>query len=111
MVREKNHLNSNLFLTIQLKHSDNFNHWKSQKAKITVVVDGFRPILGRDLFDQLEKTISQKPCPNIEVNTVETPCVLKQSLAKEFPEVILRIGKSKHHSVNSKLYRNDRVTH
>ena len=33
------------------------NHWKIQKAKITVVVDGFRPILGRDLFDQLGRTI------------------------------------------------------
>ena len=35
--------------------------WKIQKAKITVVADGFRPILGRDLFDQLGIIISQKP--------------------------------------------------
>ena len=28
------------------------NDWKYQKAKITVVADGFRPILGRDLFDE-----------------------------------------------------------
>ena len=27
--------------------------WKIQKAKITVVADSFRPILGRDLLDQL----------------------------------------------------------
>ena len=40
------------------------NDWKIQKAKITVVADGFRPILGRDLFDKLGITISQKPCPN-----------------------------------------------
>ena len=37
------------------------NDWKIQKAKITVVADGFRPILGRDLFDQLGIMISQKP--------------------------------------------------
>ena len=80
--------------------------WKIQKANITVVADGFQPILGGDLFDQLGITISQKPCPNIEVNTVETPCVIKQSLPKEFPELISRIGKSKHHTVNSKTHRN-----
>ena len=79
--------------------------WKIQKANITVVADGFQPILGRALFDQLGVTISQNPCPNIEVNTVETPCVIKQSLAKEFPELISRIRKSKHHSVNSKIHR------
>ena len=36
------------------------NDWKIQKAKITVVADGFRTILGRDLFDQLGITISKK---------------------------------------------------
>ena len=44
--------------------------WSIQKAKITVVADGFRPILGRDLFDQLGITISQKPCPQTEVNNI-----------------------------------------
>ena len=87
------------------------NDWKIQKAKITVVADGFRPILGRDLFDHLGITISQKPCPNVEVNTVETPCVIKQSLAKEVPELISRIGKSKHHTVNTTFHRNYRVAH
>ena len=38
------------------------NDWKIQQAKMTVVADGFRPSLGRDLFDQLGITISQKPC-------------------------------------------------
>ena len=32
-------------------------------------------------------------------------------LAKEFSELISRIGKSKHHTVNSKFHRNYRVTH
>ena len=50
-----------------------FNDWKIQKAKITVVADGFRSILGRDLFDQLGITISQKPCSNIEISNIETP--------------------------------------
>ena len=62
-----------------LKTPVRFNDWKIRKAKITVVSDGFRPILGRDLFDQLGITISQKPCPNIEINNIETPCAIKKN--------------------------------
>ena len=87
------------------------NDWYISKARITVVPDGFRPILGRDLFDQLGITITQKPCPKIEVNNVDQTCVIKKSLAKEFPELISRIGKSKNHTVNSKFHRNYRVVH
>ena len=87
------------------------NNWKIQKTKITVVADGFRPILERDLFDHLGITISHKPCPNIEISNIETPCAIKNSLAKEFPDLISRIGKSKNHTVNSKFHRNYRVTH
>ena len=53
------------------------NYWKIQKAKITVVADGFRPILGRDLFDQFGITISQTTCTNIEINNIETLCAIK----------------------------------
>ena len=94
-----------------LKTTVSCSDWKIQKAKITVVADGFRSILGRDLFYQLGITMSKKPCPNIEINTVETLCAIKQSLAKEFPELISRIGKSKHHTVSSKFLRNYRATH
>ena len=81
------------------------NDWKIHKAKITIVGDGFRPLLGRDLFDQLRITISQKHCPNTEIKNIETPCAIKKSLAKEFPELISRIGKSKHHTVKSKFHK------
>ena len=40
-----------------------------------------------------------------------SPCAIKQSLAKKFPGLISRIGKSKHHTVNSKFHRNYCVTH
>ena len=60
------------------------NDWKNQKTKITVVVDNFRPIPGADLFDQLGITISQKPCPNIEINNIETPCSITNHYQKNF---------------------------
>ena len=87
------------------------NDWSIQKAKITVVSDGFRPILGRDLFDQLGITISQKPCPQSEVNNTDPPCAIKKSMAKEFPDLFSRIGKSKNHTFNSKFHKNCRVIH
>ena len=66
---------------------------------------GFQPILGRDLFDHLAITISQTLCPKTEENAIETPCLLKQSLAKDFPDLISRIRKYKHHTVNSKFHK------
>ena len=87
------------------------NDWSIQKAKKTVVADGLRPILGRDLFDQLGITISQKPCPKTEVNNIDQLCAIKKSLAKQFPDLISRIGKSKNHTVNSKFHKNYRVIH
>ena len=53
-----------------LKTQVSCDDWKIRKAKITVVADGFLPFLERDLFDQLGITISQKPCPENEVNTI-----------------------------------------
>ena len=44
-------------------------------------------------------------------NQQQTPCAIKKSLAKEFPDLISRIGKLENHTVNSKFHRNDRVTH
>ena len=87
------------------------NDWKIQKTKITVVADGFRPFLERDLFDQLGIIILQKPYPNVEDNIIDQTCAIKGSLAKEFPDLISRIEKSKHHTVNSKFHKNYRVTH
>ena len=94
-----------------LKPSISCNDWKIPKAKIAVVTDGFRPILARDLFNQLGIPISQKLCPKTEVNTIEKYCSIKQSLAKELPELILRIDKSEPHTVNSKFHKNYCVTH
>ena len=76
-----------------------------------MVADGFRLIIGRDLFDQLEIIISQKLFPKNEVKAVDVPCAVKHSVAKEFQQLLSRIGKSKNHTVNSKFHRNYRVTH
>ena len=94
-----------------LKTTVSCNDWKTPIAKITVVADGFRPILGHYLFGQLGIKSSQKCCPKNEVNTIETPCAMKQSIAKESLKLILRNGKPENQTVNSNFHKNYRVTH
>ena len=89
----------------------NINDWQFLRAKILVVGDGLRPFPGRNLFDQLGRKITQKSCPKVEINNIDLPRTTKQSIAKEFPELITRIDKSKHHTVNSKFHRNHQVAH
>ena len=86
-----------------LKTPIRINEWQTLRAKVTLVADGFRPIFGRKSFDLLGTTIMQKPCPKIEINNLDPPCNIKMTNAKEFLELISRIVKSKHHTVNSKL--------
>ena len=47
----------------------------------------------------------------MEVHNIEPPCAIKKSFAKEFPELFSQIGKTKHHTVNSKCHKNYRVIH
>ena len=60
-----------------LKTSVKFNDWQMTQSKITEVADEFRPILGRDLFDQISIVILQKPCPQVEFNNIDPPCTMK----------------------------------
>ena len=83
-----------------LKTTTKFNDWQILRAKVLVVGDGFRPFPRRDLFDQLGRKITQKSCPKVQINNVDLPRTTKQSIAREFPELITRIDKSKHRTVN-----------
>ena len=80
-----------------------FNEWQILRAKFTVVADGFIPFFGRKSFDLLGIIIMQKPCPKVEINNFDPPCKIKMTMAKEFLELISKIVKSKHQTVNSKL--------
>ena len=82
---EFKHFSKDLVETLgTLKTPVRCKNWKIQEAKSTVVAEGFRPILGRAHFDHLGIFISQKPCPNIEINNVENPCRIKNLSQKIF---------------------------
>ena len=64
-----------------------------QRSKITVVAVGFKlnrdldrlkENLGRDLFDLIGKTITQKRCPNSMIKNIDHQCTIKKSASRKY---------------------------
>ena len=89
------------------------NGWRIENAEFVVVKDGLKPLIGRDLFEALEISITQTLTSNegSMVNTITTQCPLKTRIADQFPQLISRIGRSKIHIVKSKFNKNFRPKH
>ena len=85
------------------------NGWRLEEAEFVVVRHGLKPLVGRDLFDALGISVTQIPKnEDSMVNTITTQCPLKTRIAKQFPQLITRIGRSKIHIVKSKFHQNFR---
>ena len=88
------------------------NGWRLEEAEFVVVRDGLKPLVGRDLFDALGISVTQIPKnEGSMVNTITSQCPLKTRIAKQFPQLITRIGRSKIHIVKSKFHRNFQPKH
>ena len=75
---------------------------------VTVVDDGHRPIIGRDLFSRIEFSLTQlKQVGNDDQNQ----CLVQKQIAFDFPGLISRIGKSRTHSVKSSFHKHFTPTH
>ena len=100
---------NDLIKTIRvIKTSVKFNDWVATNVNVTVVEDGHRPIIGRDLFSQLGISLTQtKQVSNVEQNQ----CLIKKQIAFDFSGLISRIAKSLKHSVKSKFHKNFTSTH
>ena len=86
-----------------IKTSVKCKDWVATGVNVTVVEDGHRPIIGRDLFPQLGLSLTQtKQVANADQNQ----CLIKKQIAFDFPCLISRIGKSLKHSVKS-MFRKD----
>ena len=67
------------------------NDWIATGVDVTVVEDGHRPIIGRDLFPKLGFSVIQlKQVANIDQNQ----CPIKRQISFDFPDLITRVGKS-----------------
>ena len=75
---------------------------------VAAVEDGHRTIIGRDLFPELELSITQtKQVSNVDQNQ----CLIKKQIAFDFSGLISRIGKSLKNSVKSTFHKNFTPTH
>ena len=69
--------------------------WRIKDAEFVVVRDVLKPLIGRDLFDALGITVTQTPNSNegSMVNAITPQCPFKTRIAKQFPQLISRIGR------------------
>ena len=91
-----------------IKTSIKFNDWVATDVNVTVVEDGHRSIIGRDLFPKLGFSFTQiKEVANVDQNQ----CLIKKQIAFDFSGLISRTGKSIKHSVKSTFHKNSTPTH
>ena len=90
-----------------------YNQWKDKAALFTVVEDGHRNIIGRDLFTTLGLAVVQQQPDNGKcVNNINTStCKVKETIATQFPLIVSRIGLSKTHLAKSKFHQKFTAKH
>ena len=94
-----------------LQPSIRTNNCYAKPIEIQVVTDGYRSLVGRDLFLALGFSIQQSNSLKT-VNQVEHEhCPIKKQIATDFPNLISGIGKSKLHKVCSKFHKKYTPTH
>ena len=85
--------------------------WACDSATFTVVADGFKSLIGRDLFDQLRFAVTQSTLlKGNRVNNISSP-EFKEQIAKTFPGLMSRIGRSKSHVAKSKFHKDFQPRH
>ena len=80
---------------------------------LTVVDDGHKNIIGRDLFTTLGLAVVQQQ-PEIGkcvYNINNSRCKIKNSIATQFPHLVSRIGLSKTHVAKSKFHQKFTAKH
>ena len=90
-----------------------YNQWKDKAALFTVVEDGHRNIIGRDLFTTLGLAVVQQQPDNGKcVNNINTStCKIKETIATQFPHLLSKIGLSKTHVAKSKFQQKFTAKH
>ena len=79
--------------------------WTCDSAIFTVVAEGLKSLIGRDLCDQCCLAVTQSTSQTSNrVNNILSP-VFKEQIAKTFPELILHIERSKSHVAKSKFHK------
>ena len=90
-----------------------YNNWKDRAAMLTVVKDGHKNIIGRDLFTTLGLAVVQHQPENGKSvnNNYSSTCKIKETIATQFPHLVSRIGLSKTHVAKSKFHQKFTAKH
>ena len=85
--------------------------WVCDSATFTVQADGLKSLIGRDLLDQLGLAATQ--CTLLKGKSVNNIASLefKEQIAKKFPGLVSRNGRSKSHVAKSKFHKNFQPRH
>ena len=90
-----------------------YNQWKDTTAMLTVVDDGHKNIIGRDLFTTLGLAVVQQQPESGKCvyNINNSTCKIKETIATQFPHLVSRIGLYKTHVAKSKFYQKFTAKH
>ena len=85
--------------------------WTCDSATFTVVADGLKSLIGCDLFDQIGLAVTQPTSQKgNRINNISSP-EFNEQIAKNIPELISRIGRSKNHVAKSKFHKDFQPRH
>ena len=85
--------------------------WACDTANFTVVADGLKSLIGRDLFDQLGLAVTQSTfLKGNSIKNIASP-EFKEQIAKTFPGLVSRLGMSKSHVAKSKFHKDFQPRH
>ena len=86
--------------------------WTSNSTTFTVVADGLKSLTGRDLFDHLGLAVTQSSSvQGYQVNTISSLSEFNEHIAKNFTNLILRIGITKNHIAKSNFHEDFQPRH
>ena len=90
-----------------------YNNWTCKKAHLTVVEDGHKIIIGRDLLTSLGLAIVQQQPESVKCvsNINNSTCKTKDTMAAQFPHLVSRIGLSDTHVAKSKFHEKFTTMH
>ena len=88
------------------------NGWTFVSATFTVVADGLKSLIGRDLFDQLGLVVTQSSSPKGKlVNNISSSSEFKEQIAKTFPNLVSCIERPKNQVAKSNFHKDFRPRH
>ena len=88
------------------------NGWTLNSATSRVVADGRKSLIVRDLFNHMALAVTQSSSvQGNRVNAISSSSEFKEHIATNYPNLILRIGRSKNYVVKSNFHKDFQPRH